>query len=319
MKRKKCSTPAAKVAGIDVSKRWLDVWTLSSETHSRFERTADGFVSLVAWLQSEGIVRVGLEASGGYEQAVCRALHETNFEVVLHQPAEVRHFARFRRIRAKSDKIDARVIAMATADSDDQPLQQHPASRPLAGLMTLYQHLADLLAQAKAFAEHVELEVAKALHQNLIAELKRRKAEALRSILAHIRQDQGQQADFDLLRSLPGVGPVVAAGLLAYMPELGHLQHGQPAALLGVAPFDSDSGNHRGKRFIAGGRRRPRELIYISALAAKRMETPFKAFYQRLIGAGKPTKLAIVAVMRKLIEAANIVLKRQAPWNDVCP
>jgi len=319
MKRHKFSTPSAKVAGIDVSKRWLDVWALSSETHVRFERTPDGLSSMVVWFQGQGIVRVGLEASGGYEQIVCEALHEGGLEVVLHQPAEVRHFARYRRIRAKSDKIDACMIALATADSeDDRLLKRHPASRPLAGLMTLYQHLGDLLSQARAFAEHVELEAAKGLHQNLVAELKRRKEETLRLVLAHIRQAPAQQADFDLLTSLPGVGPVVAAGLLAYMPELGQLQHGQPAALLGVAPFDSDSGDCRGKRIIAGGRRRPRELLYLAALAAKRMDTPFKLFYDRLINAGKPVKLAIVAVMRKLIEAANIVVKRKTPWTNVC-
>ena len=315
MKHHEHSTNAMKVAGIDVSKRWLDVWALSSETHIRFKRTEDGLAELAAWLDGQEIIRVGLEASGGYEQLACEALRNAGFEVILHQPADVRHFARYHRIRAKSDKIDARLIAMATADSKAAALQRHPASVPLAGLMTLYQHLSDLLAKAKAFGEHVELEAAKTMHQDLVAELKQRKAEALRRIRDLIRQDAAQQASFDLLMSLPGIGPVVAAGLLAYMPELGQLSHGQPAALLGVAPFNWDSGDHRGKRFIAGGRRRPRDLMYLAALAAKRMDTPFKVFYRRLVDAGKPTKVAIIAVMRKLVEAANIVLKRQAPWT----
>ncbi len=261
------------------------------------------------------MTRVGLEATGGYERIVCEALHKAGFEIILHQPAQVRHFAKYRGIRAKSDKIDARLIAMATAESEDMALH-HPSDSPsLAGLMTLYQHVGELLAQARTFGEHVEVEAAEALYQGLVTELKERKREIKKRLLELIRQDEARQANLDLLESLPGVGPVVAAGLLAYMPELGTLNHGQPAALLGVAPFDRESGDHKGKRFVTGGRERPRELMYMAALAAKRMDTPFRDFYKRLIDAGKPVKLALVAVMRKLIEAANLVLKRQTKWE----
>ncbi len=314
MKQVKHITVAAHVAGIDVGKRWLDVWSLTSGEHQRFERTSCGLWLLVSWLRDQDIVRVGLEATGGYERIVCEALHDADFEIVVHQPAQVRYFAKSQGIRAKSDKMDARLIAEATASRHNATLYRPSDSPTLTGLMTLYQHIATLLAEAKTFAEHVELEVVEAIHQSVMADLESRKAEVLRSVLAVIRKNASRQARFDLLKSLPGIGPVVAAGLLAYMPELGSLAHGQPAALLGVAPFDSDSGEHRGKRFIVGGRRRPRDLMYLSALAAKRMDTPFRLFYDRLITAGKPAKLAIVAVMRKLIETANLVLKRQTPW-----
>ncbi|MDB5470875.1 MAG: transposase family protein, partial [Caulobacter sp.] len=121
-------------------------------------------------------------------------------------------------------------------------------------------------------------------------------------------------ARFRLLISLPGVGPIVAASLVIRMPELGAMKRGQPAALLGVAPFDRDSGQLKGQRFIAGGRARPRRMVYIAALSAKRFDPALKAFAQRLADAGKPAKPIIVAVMRKLIEAANLVLARQQPW-----
>jgi transposase len=148
-----------------------------------------------------------------------------------------------------------------------------------------------------------------------LVQLKARKARLLADLLRRIRAWPDLARRFDLVRSLPGVGPIVALGLIVRMPELGAMDRGQAAALIGVAPFDRDSGTHKGQRFIAGGRRRPRRLLYIAALAACRCDLDFKAFAQRLIGNGKPPKVALVAVMRKLIEAANIVLKRNQPWT----
>ena len=118
-----------------------------------------------------------------------------------------------------------------------------------------------------------------------------------------------------LLRSLPGFGPVVAVAVLIRMPELGALEPGKAGALLGVAPFDSESGQHKGQRFIQGGRARPRRLVYIAALAAKRIDPGFRTFAERLRSNGKPPKLILVAIMRKLIEAANLILNQQRPWE----
>jgi len=174
---------------------------------------------------------------------------------------------------------------------------------------------ADQLAELRGFMEHVTL---KDLAQTLkaqIAALARLKAKLAGEVLKRIAACEDLAARHALLKSLPGIGPIVAACLVVRMPELGQMQRGQAAALLGVAPFDRDSGQMKGHRFIAGGRKRPRRLIYLSALAAKRHDPALKAFAQRLADNGKPPKLIVVAVMRKLIEAANLVLARAKPWT----
>jgi transposase len=149
-----------------------------------------------------------------------------------------------------------------------------------------------------------------------IAQLSKLKAGLLARLIAALRADPARKARYQLLMSLPGIGQVVAASLLIRMPELGAMEHGQAASLIGVAPHARESGQHKGKRFIAGGRPRPRRMLYIAALSAKRYDPGFNAFTTRLANAGKPPKLIVIAVMRKLIEAANLVLKRGQTWKQ---
>ena len=155
--------------------------------------------------------------------------------------------------------------------------------------------------------------MAKALRAQ-IASLTRLKAKLAADVLAAIKAQPDLLVRFRLLTSLPGVGPIVAATLVVRMPELGQMKRGQAAALAGVAPYDRDSGQWKGQRFIAGGRSRPRRMLYMAAIQAKRCDPRLKAFADQLVARGKPAKIAIVAVMRKLIEAANLVLSRQQPW-----
>lgn len=314
MKRMKTIT---QVSGLDISKLWLDVALSRSDEVARFGNSVSGFAELVAWLRRHNVERVGMEATGGYEGDVRDALEATGFEVIVHQPAEVKAFGRFKRVRRKSDKADARLIAQATAQWEGVVARRDPHLSELAQLLTLYEHLKDLLAQTKAFAEHVRSDIAKAHNDAVIGELTARKQQVLAQIQAGIRACAHLQTRLDLLQSLPGIGPVVAAVMVIRMPELGSLEHGQAAALLGVAPFDRDSGNLKGKRFIAGGRSRPRTFAYLAAIAAKRMNTSFKRFADRLLSHGKPPKLVTTAVARKLIEAANLVLKRKSPWIEL--
>lgn len=302
------------VAGVDIGKRWLDVGFYHDETHQRFPNTLAGIAELIACLRALGVKRVGMEASGNYERDVREALEVDGFQVVVFQPLEVKTFARWRRIRLKSDKADARLIALATQTYEGVSARRDPELIELAELLTVYEQASDLLATIKTQAEHDRLAEVVALREGMKAALSQTKKRTLALLLHRVKARPDWLKRFDLLRSLPGVGQVVALALLIRMPELGEMNPGQPAALLGVAPFDRDSGAHKGKRFITGGRARPRALVYIAALAAKRMNTGFKTFAKRLIDAGKPPKVAIVAVMRKLIEAANLVLKRQSPW-----
>lgn len=311
MEQGKSST---RVAGVDVGKRRLDAAVHGLEDRLEVANIEEGREALIGWLKARNVSRVGLEATGGYERAVRTDLEAAGFQVVVHQPLEVRLFARLKRLKAKSDRIDAALIAAATAQVDAVKAAQDPRLTRLAERLTAYEQVSDQLAGLKAFMEHVTLEdVVRDLTIQMRA-LARLKAKLARSVLEEIKAHADLAERLKLLMSLPGVGPIVAAGLVVRMPELGAMTRGQAASLLGVAPFDRDSGQFRGQRFIVGGRSRPRRLIYMAALSAKRCDPGLKAFAERLRGNGKPPKVIVVAVMRKLIEAANLVLGRGQPW-----
>lgn len=306
---------STKIAGIDVGKHWLDVALHGRDEPRRFNNDAAGIQALIAWLGENTITRVGLEATAGYERAARLALEATGFAVIVHQPLEVKLFARLQRRKAKTDRLDAALIAAATAQVDTLRAAQDPRLAELAQRLTAYEQITDQAAQLKTFMEHVDLPDLDQALRDQIRQLSDLKARLAAQILARIKACTDLLARYRLLSSLPGVGPIVAASLVIRMPELGAMRRGQPAALLGVAPFDRQSGQWKGKSFIGGGRHRPRRMIYLAAIAAKRCDPGFRAFAQRLLDAGKPTKLALVAVMRKLIEAANLVLARQRPWT----
>ena len=304
------------VAGVDIGKGGLDVALADGGEHRQFANTQAGIAELILWLEARCVTRVGMEATGNYERDVREALEMKAFEVIVHQPQEIRAFARFKRLRAKSDKMDAQVIAKATAQWEGMVARRDKDIIEMAEVLTLYEHVTDMLAETRTIAEHQRLPEVCSVQAELVNELSRQKQNLMAMILRRIRKRADLAARFDLLKSLPGIGQVVAAVLVIRMPELGSLKHGQAAALLGVAPFDRDSGTMKGPRFICGGRSRPRIFLYLAALAAKRGAGPFKAFAEKLTNAGKPPKVAIVAVMRKLIEAANLILKRQTPWIE---
>lgn len=304
-----------RIAGVDVSKPRLDVAIHGSQAMLQVANTPRGHAELIVWLRDHGVGRVGLEATGGYERGVMAALGTAGMELVLHQPIEVRLFARIRRLRAKNDRIDARLIACATAQVDTVKAAADPRLAELAERLTAYEQATDLTTLLKTQMEHVSLpDLIEDARAQLVA-LKARKARLAADLLRRIRLWPDLARRLDLVRSLPGAGPIVALGLIIRMPELGAMNRGQAAALIGVAPFDRDSGAHKGQRFIAGGRRRPRRLLYIAALAARRCDPGFRAFADRLAAAGKQPKKILVAIMRKLIEAANLVLKREQPWQ----
>lgn len=304
-----------KIAGIDVGKARLDAAVHGLEDIAQVDNQTAGFSELIGWLKAREVGRVGMEATGGYERAVRQALEAAGFEVVVHQPLEVRLFARLKRRRAKNDRADARLIAAATAQVDAVRAAQDPRLTELAERLTAYEQIAEQAARLKICMEHVTLKDIAQDFRRQIAAMSRLKAKLAKAIVAQIKNHPDLLARFRLLISLPGVGPVVAATLVVRMPELGAMRKGQAAALVGVAPFDRDSGQWKGLRFIAGGRSRPRRMLYLAALQAKRCDPTLKAFAENLLERGKPAKLVIVAVMRKLIEAANLVLSRQQPWT----
>ena len=311
MERRQSST---KVAGIDVGKRKLDVAAHGLEDELQVENGPGGFSELIGWLKAREVGRVGLEATGGYERGVRAALEAAGFEVVVHQPLEVRRFAQLKRWRAKNDRLDARLIAAATAQVDAVKAAQDPRLVELAERLTAYEQITDQIVELKTFLECVTLKDLAAVLRTQIRSLERLKARLSLDLLRRIKAEADLHARFRLLTSLPGVGAIVAASLVVRMPELGAMKKGQAASLIGVAPFDRDSGQWKGQRFISGGRARPRRMLYLAAITAKRFDPGLKAFANGLLARGKPAKLVIVAVMRKLIEAANLVLGRGQPW-----
>lgn len=313
MEQRKTNTA---MAGVDVSKRMLDVAVHGVEEMLRVANGPEGFAGLGAWLAGQGVKRVGLEATGGYEQPLVWWLQAQGYEVVIHPPAAVRQFARFKRLKAKNDKIDARLIALATTQVEAVKACADPRLAELAERMTAYEQAADHLARMKTEVEHIRQADLRKLFAGQMRSMLTLKRKLITDLIARIRAWPELAQRYQLLQSLPGFGRIVAASIVIRMPELGSLKHGQAAALIGVAPFDRDSGPRRGQRFIWGGRERPRRMLYIAAAAAKRFDPAYKAFATGLTQRGKPTKLATVAVMRKLIEAANLVLGRGRPWTN---
>lgn len=308
-----------KVAGVDVGKHRLDVAAHGLEDTAQVENSAAGITELIEWLRAREVGRVGLEASGGYERAVRQALEAGGFEVVVHQPLEVRLYARLKRRRAKNDRLDARLIAAATAQVEAVRAARDPELSELAERLTAYELVTDKAADLKALLESLTLKDLAASIRTVLRSLERTKVKLLAEVIARIKARPDLLHRFRLLLSLPGVGPVVAATLLVRMPELGSMRRGQAAALAGVAPFDRDSGQWKGHRFIQGGRDRPRRMLYLAALSAKRFSPGLKAFADNLAARGKAKKAVVVAVMRKLIEAANLVLSRDRPWLKQAP
>ena len=312
MEPRKIST---KIAGVDVSKRWLDAVVHGAGEVRRFGNDASGLTGLLSWLGEAGVTRVGFEATGGYERDLRERLEAAGLEAVMHQPLEVKLFARIKRLRVKTDRSDALLIAAATAQVDAVKAAADPRLQALAERLTAYEQISDQLAQMKTAMEHVRLKDLAVQMKAQMLSLKRFKDRLARQVICAIKAETDLAERYALLMSLPGVGPIVAASLVVRMPELGKMRRGQAAALLGVAPFARESGQWKGQRFIAGGRQRPRRMIYLAALSARRHDPGMRAIAERLATAGKPPKVIIVAIMRRLIEAANLVLSRGQPWQ----
>ena len=306
------------VAGIDVSKASLDICA-AGQTR-RFANDATSWRALGAWLRGLEVSRVVMEATGRYHRRVHQCLHDRGFEIILINPLRARRFAEALGHLAKTDRVDALMLARLGAVLDDL--------EPVAPQEAFLNRLEDLLVvrarhvDARTMLGHVAGEVdgeGKMLTRATIADLDDRIAELDAAIETVIAGDGEQTERYSILISIPGVGPVTAAGLLCWMPELGSLEGRQAAALIGVAPFADESGQHHGARHIRGGRRRPRDLLFMAAITASRFNQDLASVFQRLKAAGKAHKVAIVAVMRKLIVLANALLREQRCWSPEAP
>ena len=295
--------------GVDVAKAYLDVaWAAASR---RFPNDRNGHAALVLWIkQSAASVQLICEASGGYVQALLESLEQNNLAVTLVQAIRVRQYARAAGILAKTDTLDAKVLAAFGAAMQPKPtpplsaeqkrLRQYEAQR---------RHLSKVLLAEQNRLAQVSCAELRSLSRSLISKIKKQ-IDTLDAGVAHlIAQDQVLCLKAQKLTAISGVGTRTAALLLAQMPELGQLNRGEAAALAGLAPFNHDSGSIRGKRAIFGGQPALRSGLYMAALSAARYNPILSSFYQRLRAKGKPHKLALTAVMRKLLLALNSTLK----------
>jgi transposase len=306
----------ATIVGIDVSKDRLDVHVRPAGEELAFSRDAAGIEALVARLSPLMPRLVAVEATGGFETVVAASLHAAGLPVVVVNPAQVRAFAQALGKRAKTDPIDAAVIAHFAEATK-------PEARPLPDAET--ERLADLVARRRQIIGTIAAERqrdkrdTKRMRQSLarlVAALNAELAVLDQDITDAVRGSPAWREKEDLLASVPGVGPVIARTLIAELPELGGLNRRQVAALAGLAPFTRQSGQWRGKSFIGGGRATVRTALFQGALSAFRWNPTLKQFHQRLIAAGKPKMVALIAVARKLLTILNAILRDRIPWQN---
>jgi transposase len=302
-------------SGIDVAKAWLDVASTAGEMVARFPNDPEGIAELVATLTPQPPALIVLEATGGHETALAAALAAAGLAVAVVNPRQVRDFARATGQLAKSDALDARVLAQFAARIQP-PVRPLPeaTSQELAALVTRRRQLLEMRTAEKNRRPTVAPRLRGRLDAHVVW-LSQQIAELDRELDDTLRASPLWRAKEDLLRSIPGIGPVVARTVLAELPELGTLTPEQAAALAGVAPLAQDSGTRTGHRRIWGGRAGVRAALYMAVVSAIRCNPSIKACYTRLRAAGKPVKVALVAGMRKLVILANAVLRDGAAWS----
>lgn len=307
-------------AGIDTGKRKLDVAIDGSCEQLQVENTAEGHKVLLEWLRRHKVKRIGIEASGGYEQAVVIELRRKRFVVVVFQPAQVRAYAKFHLQRAKNDKIDAALIAACTAAVKKIHPAPDPRLQPFAEHLTLIEQIGEDIKLYKNRLETCRDPRIQKVWKEEIARLAKRARVELKALVAAIREHRDLAQRLDLIYSVSGAGMPTAVEILVRMPEIGQLSREQAAALAGLAPYDDDSGKQVGARHIAGGRKRLRRALYTAALPASfRWNPQLIALYQRLKAAGKEHKRCLIACARKLLIFVNTVVARGTPWQDEPP
>jgi len=306
-----------KSAGIDVSKKSLDIAVHGCSEVFRTTNDGAGFRLIAERLKALGVSRVGLEASGHYEAAVARHLRQCGFAVLVLDPGQVHGFRRFKNRRAKTDPIDASLIAAVTAAEDTVRPAPDERLAPLAEHLTLIEQIGEDVARLKTRRERYEARAHKSYLEAEIRRLERRREKEIKKLEASVCRHADLAQRYRLLRSVPGIGEMAGLAFVVRMPELGRISRGEAAALVGVAPINADSGDHIGERHIVGGRGRVRRMVYLAAFSASQRWNPLLVqLYRRLIAAGKHHKVAVTACARKLVEIANAVLARGTPWCD---
>jgi transposase len=304
------------IVGIDVSKDRLDVAVRPSGEVFAIERNPVGLEQLTLRLGALSPDLVALEASGGFETVVVAALAAARFPVVVVNPAQIRAFAKAIGQRAKTDPIDAAVIAhFAEATRPEPRPLPDEATRLLADLVARRRQILEMMVAERQREKRVTVPHLRKSIVRLLKALERELTSVDTDINDAVRGSPAWREKEDLLASVPGIGPTIARTLIAELPELGQLSRRQVAALAGLAPFTRQSGQWRGRSFIGGGRTVVRTALFIGAMVAKRHNPILKSFFDRLVAAGKPRMIALIAVARKLLTMLNAILRDRRPWQ----
>ena len=302
--------------GIDVSKHKLDICISPSNIHLTYKNSPQGFLALKKKLASLSNVKVVLEATGGYEKRLADTLCEAGIESCIVNPRRIRDFAKALGILAKTDKIDAQVIALyAERVKPEAKIFKSKNQAKIAELTTRRRQLLDMTQMEKNRLDKASGDIKKSLSK-LIKVLEKEIKIIEKKVNEIVCEDDYYSRIYDHLVSVPGIGEKVANVLIGHLPELGSLTSKQITALAGLAPFNRDSGTLRGVRTIWGGRATVRSSMYMAALVAIRYNSKIKAFYLRLCEAGKPKKVALTACMRKLLIIVNAMIKNNQPWQE---
>jgi transposase len=303
--------------GIDVSKDRLDVMVLPEQQSFSVRNDPAGWAELIVRLRGFAIATIGLEASGGYERAAMRALLAAGLPACQVNPFKLRQFARASGVLAKNDPLDTRMIASFVAIMPTRPAQRRPpAIERLTEMLAVRRHLNAEKIAAENASRLLEDAMLQRLSRRRIARLAADIDMLDRRLVEIVDTDATLAHRYRLLTSMPGVGLVLASTLIALLPELGTMSRKQVAALVGVAPYAFESGKFKGRRCIWGGRAPVREVLYMAAMSASNWNPVFKAFHRRLKAAGKLPKVAIVAVMRKIITSLNAMVRDDVVWAD---
>jgi transposase len=303
--------------GIDVSKTRLDVAVGSEGAVKGFDNDAAGHQALVEHLRDAAPVRVVIEATGGYERAAVAALAAAGLPVVVVNPRRAREFARAAGVLAKTDRLDAGVLALY-AERLQPPIRPLPSEdqRALQDLVTRRAQLVGMLTQEKnRLAQASSARIRKSI-QAIMKAIQKQIDDAEDDIVEEVERSPVWKDAVERMDSVPGVGFKTACVLLANLPELGTLSRQRIAALAGLAPVNRDSGRMRGKRSIAGGRSDVRTALFMAALTAVRYNPQIKTFYNRLVAAGKPKKVALTAAAHKLLTILNAILREETAWRN---
>ena len=305
-----------RTVGIDISKDWLDAFAAPEGRASRFPNDRGGFRKLIAWIGS-GIDRIAYEPSGAFHRDLEDTLLKAELPLYAINPFQVRSFARSLGQRAKTDAVDARMLAtMAAAVEDLRPTEaRSEGQRDLAELQQIRDALRKDRVATINRGKHLRTPVGKRVTKQRLGQIDRQ----LKLIDAEIRRRLGEDKTLErraeILTSIPGISNITAAGLIVLMPELGTLTGARAASLAGLAPVTRESGHWKGRSFIQGGRHRVRRLLFMPALVAAHHNPDLKRKYEALVAKGKPPKVALTAVMRKLLILANTLIQQDRIWT----